>query len=469
MSLKSSVTSDQAIVAAMAGPLNPPSLGDFEANLARKSPRIGGVGGGSVGSLVASLVLLWASPALAQIIPDQNWGAESSRLNGDRIESGAQRGSNLFHSFQQFNINNGQQIFFANPVGIQNIFTRVTGGIQSNIQGTIGVNGPANLYLLNPSGILFGPQARLDLRGSFVGSTASGIQFGSQGSFALAELSAPGLLTIQPSALQFSQMVGSITNRSNASAGNNVLGEAQFGLRVTDGKSLVLVGGDITIDDGKLIALGGRVELGGLAQMGSVGLTIEGDRIQAQVPAASQRSNLQMINNAEISVKGAGGEISINANQLDVLDGSQFLGGLTQAGQVGRTGNITIDANVANFNSGAERRASGIFLTAEEGTSGQLGDVIINGGEINWGNNTWLRNQAFLGSAVNTGDILISGNNLTLTSQDPRFNFNQLSQMAIQHDGKGNLGEIRIRLKDTLKIDNGLIFPRIHRLKEALD
>jgi filamentous hemagglutinin family protein len=408
--------------------------------------------------VTGSLVLLWASPGLAQIVPDPNWGADSSRLNGDLIESGALRVNNLFHSFQQFNINSGQQVLFANPVGVQNIFARVTGGTPSNIQGTLGVNGPANLYLLNPAGILFGNNAQLNLRGSFVGSTASGIQFGSQGSFAVAEPSAPGLLTIQPSALQFSQMAGNIRNQSNAAAGNNLLGEAQFGLRIPDGKSLLLMGGDITIDDGKLIALGGRIELGGLAQAGTVGLTVEGDRIQAQFPTGTQRLNLQLINNAEVSVKGAGGEIAVNANQLDVVNGGQFVGGLTLSNQVGRSGNITLNADTVNFNSPANRRASGIFQSADGGTAGQLGDVIINASQINWGNNAWIRNNAFFGSVADTGSILINGNNLILKSQAPRFNFNELSQMAIQQDGAGTLGEIRIRLKDTLKLDNGIIF-----------
>jgi filamentous hemagglutinin family protein len=466
MFLRSSAALDPTIVATVAGPLNPlflnaPSgyiLGDFETGLARKSPRIGGLGGVSAGSLVASLVLLWASPGLAQIVPDLNWGAESSRLNGDVIESGALRGNNLFHSFQQFNIDLGQQVFFANPVGVQNIFARVTGGTSSNIQGTLGVNGPANLYLLNPAGILFGNNAQLNLRGSFVGSTASGIQFGSQGSFAVAEPSAPGLLTIQPSALQFSQMAGNIRNQSNAAAGNNLLGEAQFGLRVPDGKSLLLMGGNITLDDGKLIALGGRIELGGLAQVGTVGLTIEGDRIQAQFPTGAQRAKVQLINNAELSVKGAEGEISVNAQQLDVENGGRFIGGLTLPSQFGRSGNIILNADTVNFNSPADRRASGIFQSADSGTAGQLGDVIINASQINWGNNAWIRNNAFFSSAADTGNILINGNSLVLTSQAPRFNFNELSQMAIQQDGAGTLGEIKIRLKDTLKLDNGIIF-----------
>ncbi|MHC5732259.1 MAG: two-partner secretion domain-containing protein, partial [Nostoc sp.] len=82
--------------------------------------------------------------------PDNTLGAEASQLKqnvlingalGDKIEGGAARGSNLFHSFSEFNIPDGQRVYFANPIGIENILTRVTGGNASNIFGTLGVAG----------------------------------------------------------------------------------------------------------------------------------------------------------------------------------------------------------------------------------------------------------------------------------------------------------------------------------------
>ena len=97
-------------------------------------------------------------PVIAQIIPDNKLGTENSRtvpdtinnLPSDRIEGGAIRGSNLFHSFQKFNVNEGKGAYFANPTNITNIFTRVTGDNPSNISGTLGVLGNANLFLFNP-------------------------------------------------------------------------------------------------------------------------------------------------------------------------------------------------------------------------------------------------------------------------------------------------------------------------------
>ena len=110
-------------------------------------------------------------PAIAQLIPDDTLGSESSivtPLDGlvDRIDGGAIRGSNLFHSFGEFNIDVGREAFFDNPAAIENILTRVTGGNPSEIFGTLGVLGNANLFLVNPNGIVFGPDARLDVGGS---------------------------------------------------------------------------------------------------------------------------------------------------------------------------------------------------------------------------------------------------------------------------------------------------------------
>lgn len=64
-------------------------------------------------------------------------------------------------------------MYFVNRNGIQNIVSRVTGKEASNILGTLAVEGNANLFLLNPNGILFGKNAQLDVRGSFIGTTAN--------------------------------------------------------------------------------------------------------------------------------------------------------------------------------------------------------------------------------------------------------------------------------------------------------
>lgn len=115
-------------------------------------------------------------------------------LPGDRIEGGAIRESNFFHSFQDFSINEGQAAYFANPTDIERIFSRVTGERASAILGRLGVLGEADLFFLNPNGILFGPRASLDLEGSFVGTTANGIAFGEAGTFSTTNPQPPSRL-----------------------------------------------------------------------------------------------------------------------------------------------------------------------------------------------------------------------------------------------------------------------------------
>ena len=175
----------------------------------------------------------FSNPTLAQMTPDTTLGAESSvvtpnvnmrGLPADRIDGGATRGTNLFHSFSDFNVGEGLRVYFSNPSGIENILTRVTGNNLSNMLGTLGVDGGANLFLLNPNGIIFGQNAQLDIAGSFVASTANGITFDNGFVFSAKNPEAPPLLTITvPLGLQYgSNPSGTITNRGNLAVGQNL-------------------------------------------------------------------------------------------------------------------------------------------------------------------------------------------------------------------------------------------------------
>ncbi|NEQ98106.1 MAG: filamentous hemagglutinin N-terminal domain-containing protein, partial [Cyanothece sp. SIO2G6] len=158
---------------------------------------------------VTSTVGAIASIAGARPIPDATLGEERSQVIpqdawSDRIEGGAIRGTNLFHSFVEFSVDDGRSVYFGNPVGIERILSRVTGTNESNIFGTLGVDGTADLFLLNPNGIVFGPNARLDVAGSFVASTADRILFADNQMFSTVEPELPSLLTINvPTGLQY--------------------------------------------------------------------------------------------------------------------------------------------------------------------------------------------------------------------------------------------------------------------------
>ncbi|MEA5464075.1 beta strand repeat-containing protein [Leptothoe sp. PORK10 BA2] len=184
--------------------------------------------------LLGPWLSLLATPlALAQVTPDATLGAEGSLVSpgvdvrgevADLLEGGAIRGGNLFHSFLEFNIGDGQRVYFANPVGIESILSRVTGGNPSAIFGTLGVDGAADLFLLNPNGIIFGENAALDIEGSFYASTAEAISLGS-GVYSATTPERSSLLTVNPSALvssYLSDASGDIENRSQLAAGENL-------------------------------------------------------------------------------------------------------------------------------------------------------------------------------------------------------------------------------------------------------
>lgn len=178
---------------------------------------------GSLAALMCDLTLI-SLPAQAQVTPDgttpTNPGACGAVCT---ITGGTSRGVNLFHSFRDFNVGENQQVRFANPAGIENILNRVTGDTPSRILGTLGVNGPANLFLLNPNGILFGPNARLDVQGSFLASTGDRFLFPDGSEFSAVDPQAPPLLTVNITpGLQTGTAVGSLTQQGQLMAGQDL-------------------------------------------------------------------------------------------------------------------------------------------------------------------------------------------------------------------------------------------------------
>lgn len=222
---------------------------------------------------VLIFILLGSLPARAQIRPDSSLGSEGSIVNQDQmrleINGGASRGSTLFHSFREFSIQSGQRVYFSNPPNVQQIITRVTGNQRSLINGQLGVLGAANLYLLNPNGIIFGRESALDLKGSLIVTTGVGIDF-AQYSYNAINPNSPPLISVgNPQAINFKGSPGEIIINGNGGvvtqgALNFVPANTQdlpLGLSVSPYQTIALIGGQITLAGGVLTAPSGNIDL----------------------------------------------------------------------------------------------------------------------------------------------------------------------------------------------------------------
>src|SRR3954463_9222159 len=228
------------------------------------------------------VALLAAGPVQAQIVTDGSLGPRVS-LSGGQIEIGAnlgsRRGDNLFHSFERFGIATGQSATFTGPGDIKNVISRVTGGEVSNIDGKLASTvGQADLYFLNPAGVMFGPNATLDVPGSFHVSTAHELRFADGARFSALDKTGSGLTVASPEAFGFlDRPLGRI-------------GVDQSQLRLKPGKTLSLVGGDLTVDGGETGGIGvedGKVHLTSATGPGGV-------RIADAATAVSQQGDIRV-------------------------------------------------------------------------------------------------------------------------------------------------------------------------------
>ncbi|KYC42390.1 hypothetical protein WA1_20700 [Scytonema hofmannii PCC 7110] len=424
-----------------------------------------------LGIAIACTIVLYANNSVAQIIPDTTLPNNSNvRLNGNTtiIEGGTTRGVNLFHSLREFSIPQGLGAFFNNAPEIQNILTRVTGGSISNIDGLIRANGKANLFLLNPNGIIFGPSARLDVGGSFLASSASSLKFADGFEFSATNPQTTSLLSINvPIGLQYGTNPGKIQVRESFLEGKL-------------GQTLALVGGDVSVEGGSLRSPSGRIEIGGVADLGMV--EIKGQQpdgvfrlTSLLFPENIGRSDVLLSKGAAINVTGAGeGSIAVNARNLDVLERSVLSAGIgdglgtigAAAGDVtlkatedikfvesnvfnvvrpqaiGNGGNIIISGRSLSLTNGAILSAS----TAAEGNAGNVnvdvtGTVTISGAKDGFAGG--IVSIVGTGAKGNGGNITISGGSFSLTDG---------AKLQANTYGEGNAGNVTIDITDAITI-----------------
>ncbi|GAB1542493.1 hypothetical protein NUACC21_51670 [Scytonema sp. NUACC21] len=337
----------------------------------------------ALGVAIGGLVACSADFAIAQITPDATLPNNSRVTTQDNlkiIEGGTRSGNNLFHSFEQFSVPNGTTAYFNNSADIQNIISRITGNSISNIDGTISANSTANLFLINPNGIIFGSRASLKIGGSFVASTANSLNFADGTKFSATIPQSTSLLTVSvPTGLQFGATAAAIRNQSQASSNNAISNSATpVGLQVQPGKTLALVGGDVTLEGGNLTARSGRIELGSVAANNLVSLN---QTNQGWVLGYEGVQNFQNIQLSERTVDGSkiystvntsgegDGSIQIQGNQIVLRESSRILA-RTMGSMPG--GNVAVNASES-----LEMIGPGTLLQTATGNTGQSGNIII--------------------------------------------------------------------------------------------
>ena len=261
--------------------------------------------------LFTSSILIASSSVSAQITQDGTLPTEVDPVGNQFVITGGSNpdeGSNLFHSFAEFSVPTNGAAIFQNASNIANIISRVTGGSLSSIDGLIQANN-ANLILINPNGIIFGPNAQLDIGGSFLGTTGSSLRFADGTEFMAA--AGPPMLTVSvPVGVQFG---------ANA-AGIQVQGA---NLAVEPGRTLALVGGDLTVAGSRLSAPGGRIELGSVAS-GLVNLNEVPQGWTLDYADNAEFGTIQ-IGQALVDASGlGGGDIQVQGGRLVVQEGAQI-------------------------------------------------------------------------------------------------------------------------------------------------
>jgi filamentous hemagglutinin family protein len=415
----------------------------------------------------------------AQVVLDGKLGT-SGALPGPNYNItaglGATRGNNLFHSFTQFDLKAGDTAAFSGPANIQNILSRVTGGGPSSIDGTIRSDiAGANLFFINPNGVIFGPNAVVDVSGSFAASTASYLKLADGARFVAAlDADDSGLSTAPVSAFGF--------------LGNNpgTITIQQSTLAVQDGKTISLVGGDIAMDSGSVQSPGGTINLASVRSAGEVPVDPAAPSLAAFNAAFPEQGQITLQNGAQLDASGDGGgrivirggrllvdNSKIQANTIGATDGQEIdiavvddiellnggqINSISTSG-LGAGGDIRINARSLRVDGGGLVDENFIPLTQ---ISTSTGDVFSGGGPAKGGDieiqvgSLELANSAQISSAsFGSGDA----GSIEITAQSMRLDallttVAQISANTQQIDGGGNAGDIVIRT-DSLEMNNG--------------
>jgi filamentous hemagglutinin family protein len=389
-----------------------------------------------LGIAIISTMIFSANRTQAQITPDttlphnSNVNLEDNIFN---ITGGTSAGNNLFHSLKNFSVPTGFTAFFNNSANIQNILTRVTGGSISDIDGLIKANGTANLFLINPNGIVFGQNARLDVGGSFVASTASSLKFKDGYEFSATNPQSAPLLTITaPVGLGMDNNPGEIKVTGTghkiplgyfAKDPRNAVDDSSVtGLSVQEGKTLALLGGKVSLEGGILKAPQGRIEIGSVGGSGTVNLVPVPEGWKLNYQGITNFENIQFSQKSFVSTSGkGGGSIALVGRDITLAEESFLLGETVGAGKGGET-------SIKNDTTGI----------------GKAGEITLEADSIVFKNNSEVNSNTY--SEGDAGRINLKANSLLI----------EQSGMGTVSKGKGNAGEINISVDGNFVLKGGL-------------
>ena len=424
---------------------------------------------------ISLYVLIPVSSVLAQIASDGTLPTNvTTPNNGDfTITGGSQVGGNLFHSFSEFSIPTNGSAFFDNASDVQNIISRVTGGSISNIDGLLKANGTANLFFLNPNGIIFGSNADLNIGGSFVATTANSVTFADGTAFSTTDSRTPPLLTVTaPIGLQFGDSVGSIVNRSQASPDGATNGiEGAVGLQVQPGKTLALVGGEVALEGGNLTAPGGRIEVGSVASNSLVNLDATNQPLTLSYQSVQNFQDVRLSQGATIDVSdlsplmGTGdigsGDVQVQGRSVTLTDGSQ-ISSITLGSASAGTVSVTASESVELIGTSENGSISSNLNTLTFG-DGNAGNLSITTGRLILRDGAAISTSSVVTPMQNPGSVQGRSGNLTInasesveiTGSSATGGFGGLITVETQTDGDAGNLEIstgRLILRDGAQV-----------------
>ena len=412
-----------------------------------------------------SLCLLPIGSARGQISSDGSLSTNVNSVDNANftIDGGNRVGGNLFHSFGEFSVPTGGSAIFNNATDVNNIIGRVTGDSISNIDGLLGANGAANLFLLNPNGIIFGANSSLDIGGSLISSTAEAIVFADGTNYrARASRQEPPLLTVSvPMGLQFGANPEAIVNRSIANPDPSLAGRP-MGLQVESGRTLALVGGEVALEGGNITPGGGRVELGSVGGNSLVGLKPTNGGFALDYAGVENFQDVRLSQGATVDVTNfdplaGSGDVRVQGRQIIVSEGSQIASFTTG---VVSSGSIELRASESVELIGTGTRQGSSFPSPSNLTTNTIGDgnagdlsittkrLIIRDGAGIFTNSVRFGMQNPLGRA---GNLRIMASELVeLRGRDPSFG---PSRLSVETRSNGAAGDLQITTRQLLVED----------------